>query len=236
MAHPRRRTGGSPTLEIKITDEQIRNAVESNSGGCLIADAIKSQYPELNSVTVDMATIRVTDRTRGERYTYLTPPAAQHVLLSFDQGWVNPIRSLTLKRAVHVKPVYKNDTSPSSRARIAASRQHLDELQRRSDQGEELTRHERSALTRLTRTWATREEPLEPQESISKATTVQMEKGHPVVTGGKPPPQGENHPNLLRGRNRHFGAKLADPGAAFHNAVEQAVAQRLAAAEATKGT
>ena len=41
-------------------------------------------------------------------------------------------------------------------------------------------------------------------------------------------PQGEAHPNLLRGRDRHFGAKLADPGEAFREAVEAAVADRLA--------
>ena len=41
--------------------------------------------------------------------------------------------------------------------------------------------------------------------------------------------QGKPHPNLLRGRNRHFGAKLADPGQAFHDAVEAAVAERMGA-------
>ena len=49
-----------------------------------------------------------------------------------------------------------------------------------------------------------------------------------VVYGGRPLPQGEAHPNLLRGRDRHFGAKLADPGEAFREAVEAAVADRLA--------
>jgi len=40
--------------------------------------------------------------------------------------------------------------------------------------------------------------------------------------------QGEPHPNLLRGRDRHYGAKLADPGQVFRDAVEEAVAQHLA--------
>ena len=62
----------SPTLQLAIGQEQIDRAVQSNSGGCLIADAIKAQYPELTHVTVDMATVRVTDKQRGERYTYLT--------------------------------------------------------------------------------------------------------------------------------------------------------------------
>jgi hypothetical protein len=36
---------GSPTLALAITKEQRDRAVKSNSGGCLIADAIQSQYP-----------------------------------------------------------------------------------------------------------------------------------------------------------------------------------------------
>ena len=49
-----------------------------------------------------------------------------------------------------------------------------------------------------------------------------------VVLGGDPLVQGPPHPNLLRGRDRHFGAKVARPGLAFEEAVEAAVSQRLA--------
>ena len=53
-------------------------------------------------VSVDMATIRASDRKAGVRYVYLTPPAAQHLLLSFDQGWRQPTEEVIVKRAVKV--------------------------------------------------------------------------------------------------------------------------------------
>ena len=102
----------SPLLQLTISEEQVAQAVQSNSGGCLIADAIKKQYPNLVNVTVDMATIRVSDRKRGERYIYLTPPAAQHVLLSFDQGWPNPADELTIKGAVQIVPIRQAGDRP----------------------------------------------------------------------------------------------------------------------------
>ena len=102
---PKKRQYAKPRLEVAIDEEARANAIQSNSGGCLISDAIKRQYPHLSRVTSDMATIRATDRSRGERYIWLTPPTAQHVLLAFDQGWPNPVETVTLARPVQVVPV-----------------------------------------------------------------------------------------------------------------------------------
>src|SRR5215471_6273612 len=118
---PARRKTKSPVLTLTITDDQLEHAIQSNSGGCLIADAIKRQHPEFTGVTVDMATIRITDRARRERYTYLTPAAAQHILLSFDQGWPLPTREVTLRRAVHIAPIRMQDASPSRQQRMKES-------------------------------------------------------------------------------------------------------------------
>jgi hypothetical protein len=209
----KRRT--SPILNLTIGQEQIDRAVQSNSGACLIADAIKAQYPELSGITVDMATIRVSDRKRGERYTYLTSPAAQHVLLAFDQGWPNPADHLTVERAVQINPIRCGGrNTPKQRAARRA------ELQEREAAGT-ITRNERGALTRLHR------EPDRP--TANGPAKIAMERGQVQVRGGAPRLMGAAHPNLLRSRNRHFGAKLADPGVAFREAVETAVAERLAA-------
>ena len=86
----------SPRLDLHIGDEQWKEAVAAASGGCLITDAIKKQYPHLTGVTTDMATIRASDTKQGVRYTYLTPASAQHLLLSFDQGWRQPIEEITI--------------------------------------------------------------------------------------------------------------------------------------------
>lgn len=214
----------SPTLQITIGVEQVQRAIKSNSGGCLIADAIKSQYPNLSGVSVDMATIRVTDRERGERYTYLTPPAAQHVLLSFDQGWPNPTEQLMIRGAVKITPITRPKSGKYSPEGIRATREvRHQNLQAKVARGEPLTMGEKKALTRLSKPYAPNDRP-----STTGPTEVLMdtETHQTVIRGGRPILQGQAHPNLLRGRNRHFGAKLADPGEVFRQAVDAAIAER----------
>ena len=85
-----------------------------------------------------------------------------------------------------------------------------------------LTKQEKSALVRLTN-------PVPAPERPTKRGPAQVSTRRPlVVHGGEPVMVGPDHPNLLRGRNRHFGAKLSDPGEVFNAAVEAAVAAHLA--------
>jgi len=224
----RRSKFSSPTLTLRITEEASNRAIASNSGGCLIADAIKEQYPHLTGVVVDMATVRVTDRKQGLRYTYLTTPQAQHCLLSFDQGWPNPIEELVLKRAVKIDPVTRNGR-PSAAVIAERHAARTIELEAKEASGE-ITRHEKTVLSRLRNP-----KPATVRPSSRGAREVRVVEGGEnhgaVILGGNPIVQGPPHPNLLRGRNRHFGAKLADPGTAFREAVELAVQERAYQAE-----
>jgi hypothetical protein len=219
-----RNRGTSPHLALDITEDQWQRAIASSSGGCLIADAIKSQHPELSYVTVDMATIRVTDRSRGERYTYLTPGPAQHLLLSFDQGWSQATEQINLRSAVKIDRITsgpkKKATRQARKATLIAKRQA----------GESLTREEKASLTNMERSDELAPQP-RPSSKGPVVKVVGRREGNATVVGGAPLLQGTAHPNLLRGRDRHFGAKLADAGQAFKEAVEQAVAQHLAASE-----
>jgi hypothetical protein len=205
----------SPTMEVTITDAEREHAIQSASGGCLIADAIRRKYPNLTGVTVDMATVRVSDKERGLRFTYLTPRSAQFLLLSYDQGWPNPTEGLIIRRAVHVTPIKRSLKETSAR------HERLVELEEKEKDGT-LTPAEKSGLTRL------RRHPDRPSAHGKPSVRVGSNTAGAVVAGGAAPAQGHPHPNLLRGRDRHFGAKLADPGEAFKNAVEAAVAERLA--------
>jgi hypothetical protein len=215
----------SPTLVLKITPEQHERAVKSDSGGCLIADAIKDQYPQLTGITVDMATIRVSDRQAGMRYTYLTPPIAQHLLLAFDQGWPQPADELVVKRAVKITPIMRPKGGPRSRVAVAARREaRIAELEAKLAAGEQLDAGETRALGRMRHA-----KPAPDRPSTRGAPDIKIDSTRgAIVYGGNPVPQGKPHPNLLRGRDRHFGAKLADPGEAFREAVDAAVAERLA--------
>jgi hypothetical protein len=215
-SHQMAKQRGAPRLQVQIAQAQWDKAVRSNSGGCLIADAIASQYPHLSAVTVDMATIRASDRAKGERYTWLTPGPAQHLLLSFDQGWTQAAESFQLRNPVRITK------SHTSAPRIVSRATRLQELEAK-EQDQTLTRPEQSALSRMRNTNAMRPTPLPtsqgPVTSVTKSTVI----------GGSslPKPTAAKHPNLLTGRDRHFGAKLASPGLAFDEAVAAAVADRL---------
>lgn len=216
----------APILELDITDENWQNAKQASSGGCLLADAIKRQYPHLSSVSVDMATIRATDRDKGYRYTWLTPATGQHLLLSYDQGWSQSTDKVKTNRPVKVTPVTRPKTGTNS---VAARNERREarraELEAKIERGEELTRTEKTSLTKVS-------QPFNPPARPASRGPVEVmgKDRNTVVHGGQPLPQGPAHPNLLRGRDRHFGAKVAQPAVAFSEAVEAAVAERLATA------
>jgi hypothetical protein len=202
----------SPALVVRITEKSYQRAVQSASGGCLIADAIKKDYPHLSGISADMATIRASDKAAGLRYTYLTPGTAQHLLLGFDQGWRAPKeQAFTLKRAVQITPITAN------KAKTARRQTTRRDLNAKREAGEELTTAEKRALSMA-------EGTADRPTTEGPASVVKDGDGE-TVRGGTPRKKAK-HPNLLAGRNRHFGAKLADPGEAFNEAVEQELALR----------
>lgn len=214
----------SPTLALAITAEHYETAKQSASGACLIADAIKRQYPQYTGVAVDMATVRVTDKAKGVRYTYLTPEPAQMLLLSFDQGWPQSTEAVSIKRAVKISPIVKAGTRAAEKAARMA------ELEAKEAAGT-LVGREKAALTTMRKT---------PARATSHGRAEMGKESNRVVHGGRPIPKATTkHPNLLASRDRHYGAKLAKAGTAFDNAVaeaaEAAVAERIARGELVAG-
>jgi hypothetical protein len=206
--------GGSPTLDLEITDAIWDTAVACHSGACAITNAIKAQYPHLSGVSTDMQTIRVTDREKGYRYTYLTPLQAQQTLLALDQGWpAKPFDAVKIKRAAKITPVVS--AGPVALEKRAA---HIAALEAKEASGD-LSVSERRALN-ISRGSRKRTPRSVDRPTTRGPATVLIPSGSttPVITGGAPLPQGKPHPGLLRGR-RVFGAKLAKPGKAFEDAV-----------------
>lgn len=217
----------APILEVSVSDENWGKAKQASSGGCLIADAIKRQYPHLSGVVVDMATIRASDREKGQRYTWLTPPIGQHLLLSFDQGWSQPTDHVRTGRPVKITPIIRNKTGPHSvTGREERRQERKAELEAKVERGEDLTPGEKHSLTQVSKPLKRRERP-----STRGPAEVSGKDRNTIVHGGHPLQQGPAHPNLLRGRDRHFGAKVAKPAQAFEEAVEAAVAERVAKAK-----
>jgi|SRR5215471_13965576 len=226
----------SPTLTVHIDPARREWAIQSDSGACLIADAITTQYPQYSDVLVDMATIRITDRKRGYRYVYLTPPEGQHVLLAYDQGWTNPFDQVVIKRAVKVIPITRAKTGKYSAAATAERRaRRITELETKIQVGEELTPQEKATLSRMRNAPPPIERP--SSRGPAEVKIVPSNKhGSAIVHGSSAPVLGEAHPNLLRGRDRHFGARIASPGFAFQEAVEIALVERLAEEKAKTKT
>lgn len=210
-------------LKLEITEENYQRAIKANSGACLVADAIKEQYPELSDVKVDVATIRVTDRKAGERYIFLTPPSVGQTLIFFDQGWEEQKlpKKLRIKNLVRVLPIARSASMVKSDAEQRAKR--LAKLQGKVQQGETLSSDEKRSLTRL--------ENYKPAQRPTSygPTTVEGEGDDILIRGGKPtevigkPSLLKKHPNMLAGRTRHFGAKVAQPNVVFEAAVKEAV-------------
>lgn len=213
----------TPRLDLGITPEHWERCVRSNSGGCVIADAIKEQYPQFSHVVVDMATIRVTDRQVGNRYIYLTTDEARQLLLAFDQGWRQPFDRFRTRKPIQVVPITRTQSgSQSIEKRREASVLRKAELEAKEASGEEMSAGEKSALGRLRNPRPAAERPAKRGEP-----KVTGKNRNTTIHGGRPIIQGEPHPNLLRGHDRHFGAKMAHPGLPFQEAVDKAVEERL---------
>jgi hypothetical protein len=86
MADREKRSGRR--LKFNVTADIIAEATRENSSNCMIAVALKRAIPDAQAVSVDLATIRYTDKERRERYIYLTPTRAQNALLDYDAGLV----------------------------------------------------------------------------------------------------------------------------------------------------
>jgi hypothetical protein len=73
-------------LTVEVTQEDIDKGIARDSTKCVIADAIRRQNPGFQRVSVDLATIRISDPKRGLRCLYFTPPSLQKIIIATDQG------------------------------------------------------------------------------------------------------------------------------------------------------
>jgi hypothetical protein len=208
-------------IQFEITEENYKRAVTASSASCLVANAIQEQHPKLSSVRVNVATIRFSDRKRGERYLFLTPPSVGELLLGFDQGWPEESlpKSFRLREPLKISPIVRS----AKEIKIAAERRaaRLTELEAKVQSGQTLTRDENRSLTILRN----------PKEAPPRPTTygpakVEMIGNHEVVYG-RPVKHARLDANLLDGRTRHFGAKTAQPSEVFKRAVDDAVKAAL---------
>ena len=76
----------APRVIIDVSQETIDDSIKRNSSHCMIAEAVHRTLPYAINISVDLQTIRFTDKQRGLRYAYLTPRYAQIAIIQYDQG------------------------------------------------------------------------------------------------------------------------------------------------------
>lgn len=112
--------GERPTqLTVRVRKEHIADAVARDSNKCAIAQAIKDAYPRFSRISVDIATIRVSDHSRGLRAMYFTPPVLQNFILNFDRGNKANLKPLVTRCvAGHVVPISKDTPEEKAKKRV----------------------------------------------------------------------------------------------------------------------
>src|SRR5215469_3403443 len=101
--------------KIAVTTKNIEESCRNDSRHCMIADAIKEQFPEARNISVDMMTIRWSDPRKGWRYIYLTPKPAQKALIAYDFG--KKIEPFSFQvRSGHAVPMYLGSGKNRKRA------------------------------------------------------------------------------------------------------------------------
>jgi len=118
-----------PNVTVNVTQEIIDNAIEANSSHCVIADSLKAALAAISShryknVSVDLATIRVTDKVNEKRYIYFTPQKCQRLIAQFDQGLREVITPIQFRLT---KPVQVVNAKIKSGLNIDGSKKEMSE-------------------------------------------------------------------------------------------------------------
>lgn len=170
----------SPHLRVQVTAEDIQTGVQSASGYCMVAEAIKREVPWARRVSVDLQTIRVSDPEKGIRMAFLTPLGVQRALIKYDQGVVpDPFRF----HAAHAH-VTRITTRPSVKAAA----------------------EERAAAGRALPNERAAERPTRKGPTTVRR---QDDTSRPIRKGGVLPPVAVLAHDPRRGRVRTFGGALA---------------------------
>jgi len=117
---------------IEVTAAMIAAATQADSSHCMIADAIQANLPDVRRVSVDLQSIRFTEKSTGNRYIFLTPAVCQQRLLQFDAGqaiepwaFVLPARASQITRYRRKKPEATTEGGTEATTEIPVKRRFL---------------------------------------------------------------------------------------------------------------
>lgn len=129
---------------VEITPEIVNRAVYKDSHRCMIAEAIKEQYPYVTNVTIDAAFIRYTIPERGQRFIHITPSIAATLLVKFDQALAIEPVTFRLTSPVQIVDTAKRNAERRERERKQIERGEIpakrSKIRKNSGQGTALTK------------------------------------------------------------------------------------------------
>lgn len=97
----------APQLDCEVTKEILATARIADSSHCMSAAAVLAARPNAFKISVDLQTIRFSDRIRRLRFIYLTPRLVQQAIVLWDQGQKVEPFSFRLTGG-HVTTMFKN--------------------------------------------------------------------------------------------------------------------------------
>lgn len=106
------------SITLNITQKIIDDAMEKDSGHCMIAQALRRRGAHSTRVTAEAATFNMSD---GMRYTYPLPPKAVAKLIAFDQNKasVEPFSFILLGQQAYSRPVeIRGPAQPKAKAKV----------------------------------------------------------------------------------------------------------------------
>jgi|SRR5882672_4013885 len=112
---------------VVVTHDLISDAQRQNSGHCMVAEAVKALMPDMRNISVDLQSIRWSDRKKGLRYVALTPRIAQVALIKWDQGEIPDPFNFQL-RGVIVVQMQRRSKAEKERAQVRRDKDLLNKI------------------------------------------------------------------------------------------------------------
>ncbi len=92
-------------MKVSISGKNITESKVKDSHHCMIADAIKTKFPDARYIQVDVQSVRFSLPKKNKRFVYLTPAVAQKNLIKFDQGKKVEPFSFCLTTPARTRPI-----------------------------------------------------------------------------------------------------------------------------------
>jgi hypothetical protein len=202
---------------ISVEQKHIDESLKASSSHCAIAEAIRDAIPWATYISIDLQSCRWTDSKRGIRYCFLTPHAAQELVINFDQGNLDKLVPITFSMkpctitksgARYARQTPDPEQLTDAKLKVAAEQPHIP-----SASEEALAENWKPQVSDLGTKGALISPPDQPElaepkpkrKPRQKISATKPDGSIPTTLGGKLPPV--SILSNARGTRREFGLR-----------------------------